>query len=88
MGILNKIKRIWYLWRNGDPVRKCPVFREEGCSHVDGMLCNFPECNTYHEYMGHEWCSCGVCTFFQECCSKQFGLGCYKGKNIYKNKQL
>jgi hypothetical protein len=33
-----------------DPVHYCEVHKEIGCSHVDGMLCNFPECDVLKEY--------------------------------------
>lgn len=27
-----------------DPVKSCPVYKNEGCAHVDGYLCNYPDC--------------------------------------------
>lgn len=80
MRILKKIKRLWYRWRNSDPVKRCDVYLTEGCSHVDGMLCNFPDCDIYHKYMKHEWVSCGNCKYQEPCMSKNFGLGCYDGE--------
>ena len=80
MNILKRIKRLWYRWRNSDPAMRCPVYLNDDCSHVDGMLCNFPDCDTYHKYMGHEWVGCGNCRFLQECSSLKFGLGCYDGE--------
>ena len=80
MNIFKKIKRLYYRWRNSDPVRYCPVFLKEGCSHVDGILCEFPRCEIYHRYMGHKFVSCISCKYIDECCSVQFGLGCYDGK--------
>ena len=79
-----RLKRFWYRWRNSDPVYHCNVYREEGCSHVDGMLCDFPNCSIYHEYMGHEWVGCAGCEYNESCCSKNYGLGCYEGKAIKK----
>ena len=35
---INKLKA-------NDPVYSCPVYKSEGCSHVDGLLCDFPECD-------------------------------------------
>lgn len=80
MKIFKKIKRLWYRWLNSDVVYECPVYREEGCSHVDGMLCDFPHCDIYHERMGNDFVGCAECVFLQECCSSKFGLGCYDGK--------
>ena len=31
MKIFKAIKRLWYRWRNSDPVHKCPVYKNEGC---------------------------------------------------------
>lgn len=28
-----------------DPVKHCPVYKAEGCSHVDGYLCDLPSCS-------------------------------------------
>lgn len=80
MNIAGKIKRLWWRWRNSDPVSKCPVYREEGCAHVDGMLCKFPDCHIYHEHMGHTFCTCADCLLNGNCSSRNYGLGCYHGK--------
>ena len=28
-----------------DPVKHCTLYKEEGCAHVDGMLCDFNTCS-------------------------------------------
>lgn len=28
-----------------DPVKHCKVYKQFGCSHVDGMLCNYNTCD-------------------------------------------
>ena len=33
-----------------DPVKHCPVYKEIGCSHVDGYLCDFPDCCIMKDY--------------------------------------
>lgn len=33
-----------------DPVRGCNVFKEEGCAHVDGLLCDYPDCDILKEH--------------------------------------
>lgn len=33
-----------------DPVKKCPVYLQEGCAHVDGPLCDFPNCSMVLSY--------------------------------------
>jgi hypothetical protein len=38
--------------REGDPVFHCEVYRDKakgGCAHVDGMLCDFPDCSIRQE---------------------------------------
>lgn len=37
-----------------DPVKHCPVYKNEGCSHVDGYLCDYPSCSIVKEYMKEE----------------------------------
>jgi len=39
---------LWYY--HNDPVRKCSLYRNEGCAHVDGLLCDYPECSMLKEY--------------------------------------
>lgn len=34
-----------------DPVHNCKLYKEQGCSHVDGMLCDFPNCSMNNEYV-------------------------------------
>lgn len=34
-----------------DPVRKCLLYRNEGCSHVDGYLCDFHTCKMRKDYI-------------------------------------
>lgn len=33
-----------------DPIKHCKLYKEIGCSHVDGMLCDFPKCSMLKEY--------------------------------------
>jgi len=40
---------IWH-WKN-DPVKKCRMYIESGCPHVDGFLCDYPECSMLKEYL-------------------------------------
>lgn len=47
--MLNPIK--WWLGeRTKDPVHSCALYKAEGCSHVDGMLCDFPECQMLKDW--------------------------------------
>ena len=49
--MIDKIKERFYRWINSDPVKNCPVFKEEGCAFVDGFLCNYPNCEIYRDYL-------------------------------------
>ena len=40
----------WDVPKNNDPVKYCEVYKKEGCSHVDGYLCDFPKCSMLLEY--------------------------------------
>ena len=33
-----------------DPVKGCELYKNEGCSHVDGLLCDYPKCEMLKEY--------------------------------------
>ena len=37
-----------------DPVKGCAVYRNIGCSHVDGFLCDYPNCSIMKDYMMNE----------------------------------
>lgn len=34
-----------------DPVRNCKLYKDKGCSHIDGILCDFPNCSMNKEYI-------------------------------------
>jgi len=37
-----------------DPIKHCQVYKEIGCAHVDGYLCDFPDCSIMKEYIMKE----------------------------------
>lgn len=57
-----------------DPVRGCDVFKEEGCAHVDGFLCDYPDCEILRDYRA---CKARVAALRanpdgpQPCCDKE-----------------
>jgi hypothetical protein len=34
-----------------DPVRHCEVYRKEGCTHVDGFLCDMETCDILEKFL-------------------------------------
>lgn len=40
LGCFRRMKRIIIL----DPVYRCVLYKNHGCAHVDGLLCDFPKC--------------------------------------------
>lgn len=42
---LKSIKETLIDIHKSDPVKYCNIYKESGCSHVDGMLCNMKTCN-------------------------------------------
>lgn len=34
-----------------DPLKHCLYYKNNGCSHVDGYLCDVLECNILNKYM-------------------------------------
>jgi hypothetical protein len=53
-----------------DPVKRCPVYldKEHGsCSHVDGPLCDWPDCSMVEKYgkvKAAEEIICPVCGYY------------------------
>lgn len=37
--------------RRRDPRYACDLYREQGCRHVDGELCDYPECPMLADYL-------------------------------------
>lgn len=33
-----------------DPIKHCPVYKDHGCAHVDGYLCDYPNCSMMSDY--------------------------------------
>ena len=87
MNLKTRLKRWYYRFHNSDPVKKCPVYLNEGCSHVDGPACFFPDCKCMDTYLGRKFVGCVCCAYQDSCSSKQFGFGCQDGRNIYDNEQ-
>ncbi len=38
--------------RKDDPVKNCDVYKKEGCSHVDGFLCDMKTCDILSKFKG------------------------------------
>ncbi len=36
---------------NDDPVKHCDVYKCEGCSHVDGYLCDMETCDILEKFL-------------------------------------
>jgi hypothetical protein len=48
------IRKFFTEWKNiykNDPIKKCDLYKNIGCSHVDGYLCDFPNCTMNKEYL-------------------------------------
>ena len=48
--ILPSIRLMPARFRKDDPVYNCALYKDKGCSHVDGFLCNMPTCTMLKEY--------------------------------------
>ena len=48
--IISLIERFANRFSSDDPLRLCGLFKEKGCSHIDGPLCDFPNCRMYSAY--------------------------------------
>ena len=59
-----------------DPVKRCEFYNDDGCSHVDGFLCDFPHCSMNNEYIERKKIyniQCPVCGYY---CLGKGGFGC------------
>lgn len=86
MGITRFFKRLYYKLRNSDPVRSCPVYKNDVCAFVDSPYCDVKNCKSLKSYMGDKWVGCASCLFQDACSSKNFGLGCSEGVKEFKKK--
>ena len=37
-----------------DPIRQCALYKQEGCVHIDGFLCNVETCTMLQEFIQGE----------------------------------
>lgn len=79
MNIIKRIRRIWRKLRNSDPVYNCPVYKNEGCAHVDGPFCIPSDCKIVYNYLDRKQVGCLMYKFNDECCSKYYGFDCCDG---------
>lgn len=40
----------WLRSKFPDPVYECSLYKDCGCSHIDGLLCDFPDCKMNKDY--------------------------------------
>lgn len=52
MKMINFIKTIFN--RSNDPVKKCKIYKEKGCVHVDSYLCDMDTCIILNEHKFRE----------------------------------
>ena len=43
-----------------DPLKDCQVYKKLGCSHVDGLLCDFPNCSLNNEFINEVFKNNGI----------------------------
>lgn len=48
---LRKLLKFLKELKENDPVYSCKVYNDLGCSHVDGFLCDFPDCSMNKKYL-------------------------------------
>ena len=66
--LINWVKQV----RAKDPVYSCEVYKKEGCSHVDGFLCDMEKCEILESYKACK-IHCPVCGYY---CVGKGGFGC------------
>lgn len=48
------IKDFKFNMNEGDPLKNCALFKDQGCAHIDGMLCDFPNCEMNEKYISEK----------------------------------
>jgi hypothetical protein len=48
---LKKLSKLLREFKENDPLYSCRVFKDLGCSHIDGFLCDFPDCSMNKKYL-------------------------------------
>lgn len=43
-------KFIDFITSKNDPVKNCDLYKDSGCAHVDGPLCDYPNCLMNYDY--------------------------------------
>ena len=51
---IKKIIKFFKELELGNPVKYCEVYKNEGCCHVDGLLCDYPNCSILEDYKSKE----------------------------------
>lgn len=48
---MNIIRFIEKVFNHNDPIKHCNMYKDIGCSYVDGIHCNFPYCSMNLNYV-------------------------------------
>jgi hypothetical protein len=51
MNLLIRLRNDLVRTLRSDPVKYCELYRNEGCSHVDGLLCEMDTCKERRDYV-------------------------------------
>jgi hypothetical protein len=51
MNLLVRMRNELVRTLRSDPVKYCELYKDSGCSHVDGMLCEMETCKERLEYV-------------------------------------
>ena len=79
MRIFDKLKRMYYRYKNNDPFYNCDCFKKESCCMVDGPFCDISKYEILANYMGEKYVNCDICTKSDICLSDTLGKGCFEG---------
>lgn len=64
--------------RDNDPVYYCDFYKEYGCPHIDGVLCEMKTCDTLIRHKNNE-IFCPVCGYY---CLGKGKYGCIDKPNL------
>lgn len=60
MKIFDKIKSFIDTVNTQDPIKHCTLYKKEGCSFVDGPLCDYPYCQMNKKFISNIFKDLGI----------------------------
>ena len=60
MKIIDRLKSFIDAINTQDPIKHCTLYKKEGCSFVDGPLCDYPYCQMNKKFISDIFKNLGI----------------------------